>query len=405
MKKLSALLLPAVLLALLPALSCAPRLAEDATRPPRTDYCELLARNIQDEHYGFVAVRARVERRKTGGACRQSIDVSGNPLRHLVIAPYAEDRRVLGAGGSGKKVVVDGHPQFHGTGSSGQATLLLGAKTRTYKTLAWVTPLSRIFHGKVTVQAESLIPGTVLRYTTDGSGPRASSPQLAKPVTIDRTTLFKLRAFGADGSQYSPYTAQYTPAHLSPAAEPQKLQPGLRYALYELDASPKALPDFPRLKPARNGIAPAQLLEGGIDVTAIAKGRPDRFALHLSGYLRIPRDQVYNFHPRGDDGARLLLDGRRVVELNTHCVADPWEAEGNVGLKKGYHRIDIFYYQDNRHRKLFIKSRPGDQAIRHPIPADAWWTDAVNEPDGPLRDEGPGSRLLSCFTARGLRWL
>jgi len=40
---------------LLTALSCAIVLAQEASRPPYTDYCEMLARNIQDEHYGFLA--------------------------------------------------------------------------------------------------------------------------------------------------------------------------------------------------------------------------------------------------------------------------------------------------------------------------------------------------------------
>ena len=66
-----------------------------------------------------------------------------------------------------------------------------------------------------------------------------------------------------------------------------------------------------------------------------------------------------------------------MVELNTHCVVDPWEKEGNIGLRKGYHRVDISCYQDNNRRKLFIKYRPGDKAIRDYIPADGWWTDAV----------------------------
>jgi len=79
-----------------------------------------------------------------------------------------------------------------------------------------------------------------------------------------------------------------------------------------------------------------------------------------------------------------------VVELDTHCAADPWEAEGNIGLRKGCHRVEIFYYQDDRHRKLLIESRAGDQAIRHPPPAEAWWTDAANELGGSARNGGLG---------------
>jgi hypothetical protein len=217
----------------------------------------------------------------------------------------------------------------------------------------------------------------VLRYTLDGSEPGAGSARFGGPITLDRTATLRLCAFGDDGATYSTYTATYTATDLKPAVEPPELVPGLRYSLYELDGKPTKLPDFAKLTATKTGVVPPKLLAGSINVTAIAGERSERFALHLSGYVKIPRDHVYNFHIRGDDGARLVVDGERVVELNTHCVKDPWESEGDIGLRKGHHRVDVYYYQDNNRRRLDIKSRPGDEAIRKSLPADGWWTDAA----------------------------
>ncbi|MHC5056940.1 MAG: PA14 domain-containing protein [Planctomycetota bacterium] len=343
--------------------------------PPTWDFIETYTPVVVEGRTRWV--RARVERERTRSGCRQRTTVSGNPLRTLVIAPYHEDREVLRVEGSGEKVTADGETRFRSGGASARAVATLGAKTRTYKTLAWVTPRSRIFHDKVAVNAENLIPGTVLRYTLDGAEPGAGSPRFGGPITLDRTTTLRLRAFGADGATYSEYKATYAATDLNPAVEPGGLRPGLRYSLYELGERPSSLPDFAKLTATKTGVAPPKLLGGGIDVTAIAGGRRDRFALHLSGYVKIPRDHVYNFHIRGDDGARLVVDGERVVELDTHCVKDPWESEGDIGLRKGHHRVDVYYYQDNNRRKLLIKSRPGDEAVRKFPPADSWWTDAA----------------------------
>jgi hypothetical protein len=344
--------------------------------PPTWDYIETRTPVVIEGRTRWV--KSRVERRNAGAGQRQTVTVEGNPLRRLVIEPHTAGCEVLGLEGSGRKVEEEAKTQFHSTGASGTVTALLGKPHAPRKTLAWVTPRSRIFHGEVTVNAENLVPGTIMRYTLDGSEPRADSPRFDRTVKLERTTTLKLRCFGTDGATYSAYTVEFTATDLSPAVEPREVVPGLRYSLFELGGRPTKLPDFSKLTPTRTGVAERKLLGTGIDVTKLAKGRPDRFALHLSGYLEIPRDQIYNFHIRGDDGARLVIDGRRVVELNSHCVVDAWESEGNIGLRKGLHRVDLYYYQDNNRRKLILKYRPGDQAIRKHVPAGDWSTDATD---------------------------
>jgi len=320
-------------------------------------------------------VKARVERTTRGDHVEQAINVEGNPLASLVIEPWAEGREVLRSTGTGTLRDGQGPPVLHTRGRAASATIRLGRELAPHKTFAWMTPRSRIFHGQTKVSAENLVPGTVLRYTTDGTEPNKTSPLFDGAVAIRKTTTFALKAFWPDtelAPAYTPYVATYTATDLEPAVIAETTRPGLRYELYELAERPMRLPDLAGLDPTRSGDVSPDWLDGGVDVTRIAGDRLDAFALRLSGFIRVENDAVYRFHILGDDGARLVIDGKTVVNLDTHCVVDPWEDEGSIGLAAGLHRVDLYYYQDNNRRKLLLKWRTGDQPIRGRVPAGVW---------------------------------
>ncbi len=55
----------------------------------------------------------------------------------------------------------------------------------------------------------------------------------------------------------------------------------------------------------------------------------------------------------------------------THPLFRDGRARGH-----GIATADLYYYQDNNRRKLILKYRPGDQAVRKHVPAADWSTDA-----------------------------
>jgi len=101
----------------------------------------------------------------------------------------------------------------------------------------------------------------------------------------------------------------------------------LKYAYYE--GSFDRLPDFTRLRPLATGEA------SDFDVT-LAR-RLNDFALTFEGYLRIVRDGTYRFYVTSDDGGRLMLDGKIVV--NNDGVHPPTTVAGKVKLKAGMHSL------------------------------------------------------------------
>lgn len=250
---------------------------------------------------------------------------------------------------------------------------MLGEKLKTYKTLVWSTPRTRIFHGSVKVDVENLLPGTVVRYTTDGTEPTENSSLWSDTVQIDSTTDFKLRAYGEDGSKYETYEMVYTATDLKPSdAKLEETQPGMFYRYYELANKHTNLPDFESLEPTKTGTLTEDQLNQHVQVEQVAGERKDNYALHLTSYLNVPIDEVYHFHLQADDGARIVIDGEVVVDLDTHSYVDAWEAEGSIGLKQGLHRVDIFYYQEAHRTRLTVKSRKGDESEYQFINPESW---------------------------------
>ncbi len=318
-------------------------------------------------------VHARVDRQFEGDQVTLLAEVNGNPLKETIIAPYTEDRSLIAASGPGEAVSRSTAVEFTSDQSSAQVELTLGEKLKSYETLVWATPRARIFHGSVTVDIENLLPGTVIRYTTDGSVPTSDSTIWDTAISIDATTNFKLLAFAEDGSNYTPYDMVYTATELKPSeVDLATTQPGMFYRYYELGNKSTRLPDFENLEPTRTGTLSIDQFNQNIQVAAIAGDRSESYALHLTSYLSVPVDEVYHFHLHADDGARIVIDGQVLVDLDTHSYVDAWEAEGSVGLKQGLHRVDLYYYQDGHRTRLTVKSKKGDEPEYQFISPESW---------------------------------
>ena len=155
-------------------------------------------------------------------------------------------------------------------------------------------------------------------------------------------------------------------------ADLETTQPGMFYRYYELGDKNASLPDFENLEPTRTGTLSADQFNQNIQVAAIAGDRSKSYALHLTSYLSVPVDEVYHFHLHADDGARIVIDGQVLVDLDTHSYVDAWEAEGSVGLQKGLHRMDLYYYQDSHRTRLTVKSKKGDEPEYQFISPESW---------------------------------
>jgi mono/diheme cytochrome c family protein len=101
----------------------------------------------------------------------------------------------------------------------------------------------------------------------------------------------------------------------------------MKYAYYEGDW--EKLPDFDKLKPRATGEAE--------DFDVHVARRAGNMALKFECYLHLPRAGSYSFHLTSDDGSKLWIDGKLVV--NNDGIHAPATKSASVELFKGTHKL------------------------------------------------------------------
>ena len=70
----------------------------------------------------------------------------------------------------------------------------------------------------------------------------------------------------------------------------------------------------------------------------------DNFSIKWVGYVKIAREANYTFHTLSDDGVRLWIDGRPVINnWGDHAAT---HNSGGISLKEGYHSLRLDFYEN-----------------------------------------------------------
>lgn len=90
-------------------------------------------------------------------------------------------------------------------------------------------------------------------------------------------------------------------------------------------------------------------------------GRTDDFSVRWTGFLRVPKTGTYQFFTHSDDGVRVKIDEKAVIENWTvHRMAVD---QGSMTLSEGLHPITIEYFENKRRAvlKFLWKSETDDK--------------------------------------------
>lgn len=204
------------------------------------------------------------------------------------------------------------------------------------------------FTDSVYVELKSSISGATVHYMIDGSEQDNRSP--SGSFFLKQTAIVKARTFRdgkpvGHGSQ-----VQLKRVIPKPSLKIQERQPGLQYRYYE--GQWEFLPDFETLTPVKTGILPT------IDLSC--RNRGNYFGIVYEGSIHIPETGGYEFSLASDDGSRLLIDQKVVVDNDgLHGVV---EKEGKIALEAGFHSIRILFFEASGGEELFVYMRgPGIQ--------------------------------------------
>ena len=136
---------------------------------------------------------------------------------------------------------------------------------------------------------------------------------------------------------------------------------GLRGRIYYIHKGAKHLPRFEKLKPAGTiyttslNVPTRDFKEGFPGVT----DRVEWFAIDYTGRFWIQEPGVYEFSLTSDDGARLYIDDREVIDNDGQH--EPVTLQGRINLAGGIHRIRVSYFQGPRYQVALVLKVAGPQ--------------------------------------------
>ena len=122
------------------------------------------------------------------------------------------------------------------------------------------------------------------------------------------------------------------------------LVPGLIGEYFQLDTPPE---DFPKLEASRTPTL--KRIDAAINFESTQEAFPgttlvDHFYVRWNGTIRISRAGKYTFFLESDDGSRLFIDGRQVVDNGGQHAME--EKSGEAELKAGDHDIKIEFFEN-----------------------------------------------------------
>lgn len=204
------------------------------------------------------------------------------------------------------------------------------------KTIVPVTKISPVNEDITAIEAitmECETEDAIIRYTLDGAEPTEDSREYTGPFTLERSCVVKARAF-KEGMKQG-YVAKSHINIYDPAVN------GLKFEYYL--GKWQVLPDFDLLTPEKTGVVTH------LDINLI-KTREESFGARFSGWTDIPEEGDYTFYLTSDDGSKLFIDNREIV--NNDGAHGDQEKSGQIKLKAGKHPIVLEYFQGIRGKSL-----------------------------------------------------
>jgi hypothetical protein len=209
------------------------------------------------------------------------------------------------------------------------------------------------FGDTVMVRMKTSESGLEIHYTLDGTDPGEEDPVFKSPIPVTSTCMIRARAF--KGAKHSGLSKISRIDFIDPDKN------GLNYEYYE--GAWKRLPDFSKLKPLQTGkVYRLDLQEVPVNT--------NKFALLFNGKLKIEKADDYTFWLNSNDGSRLYIDGKLVIDHDGLHGAE--EKEGEIFLKPGSHTIRVEFFQAGGGIFLQLLIEGGGMK-KQPVPASMFF--------------------------------
>ncbi len=141
------------------------------------------------------------------------------------------------------------------------------------------------------------------------------------------------------------------------------LLPGALIKVYQYDFDIKKLADLKTdASPIFTSIIP-QVHADANDLKALESN----FAIIIEGYLNIQKNGNYHFRLLSDDGSRLMIDDKEVINHDGLHGAEP--KDGSIPLAAGHHKFKVEYFQGYGGKSFSLQWRLGGEYQKIPAVA------------------------------------
>ena len=228
----------------------------------------------------------------------------------------------------------------------------------------FLNPTSKFLESMI-VKIKKCDPQFQLRYTTDGSRPCKDSNVYDGPFTITKPTTVKVAMFDGETQISQEVFKTFKRAKIHKPVEAKVEGKGLKFTEYLYDGPEdgewRKIPNLDKMKPATSKV----VKKIGFPKT----NDREKFAQRYEGYIKVEKTGMYNFFLNSDDGSRLYINDKLVVDNDgRHGMDDT--VVGGMGLEKGLHKFRLDYMEWAYDEALILNwSGPGIK--KQQIPAKA----------------------------------
>ena len=180
------------------------------------------------------------------------------------------------------------------------------------------------------------------------------------------------------------------------AAQAQEQRPGLVVSLYDIGHDLRLLPDMVESE-LPNVVRSVGALDMHSERGDFGEFR-NHFVTRASGLLIIDRAGVYALRLISDDGSRLWIDGRVIINHDGWHGAVP--KDSRIHLRKGVHPIRVEHFNNWGDAQLTLQWQTPD--VVEPDAFEIIPADALGHPADAPRETAPGKKRVIPALRRGL---
>ncbi len=190
------------------------------------------------------------------------------------------------------------------------------------------------FMNSIKIEFTSKELNSKIYFTTDGTTPNQKSTLYKSPIILDKSATVKAASFVNGKVKSEIVKAEFIKQTPLPSYSIIGSENGLSYQIYK--GSFDKLPDYSKIKPIKEGKT------NSLDIHL--ENMKDEYSIRYLGYINIPTEDIYTFYLSSDDGSKVIIDDKFIVD-NDGLHGAGKIVEEQIALTKGFHKIEIQFFE------------------------------------------------------------